>query len=145
MNSKTREEDEPMNAAGFLLLGSDVLLKEILWLIEKNGRPLSTLFFDSVLLCDLTRLVHCPHSALTVHRNSGVIVFFGCSHPQMKPMLEEAGALRTDGHNGFDMRLGPEVFMEEPEAAARIVNSPPRWIDVTRNPLETVPQVAFTQ
>jgi hypothetical protein len=107
-----------MNAARFLLLGCGVLRKEILRLIEKNGWPLDTLFLDSVLHCELAKLAYSLQSALVAHRDRDIIVFYGCCHPQMESMLEEAGALRTDGQNCLDMLLGHDVFLTETENGA---------------------------
>lgn len=118
MSSGNKGKDEPMNAARSLLLGCGVLRKEVLRLIEKNGWPLDTLFLDSVLHCELAKLAHSLRSALAAHRDRDVIVFYGCCHPLMEFMLEEAGAIRTNGQNCLDMLLGHEVFLAETENGA---------------------------
>jgi len=107
-----------MNLAKSLLLGCGVLRREVLQLIEKNGWPLDTLFLDSVLHCELAKLAHSLQSALAAHRDRDVIVFYGCCHPLMESMLEEAGTFRTDGQNCLDMLLGHEVFLTETESGA---------------------------
>lgn len=118
MSSGSRGRGKPMNVARSLLLGCGVLRKEILRLIEKNSWPLDTLFLDPVLHCELAKLAHSLRSALAAHRDRDVIVFYGCCHPRMESMLEEAGTLRTAGQNCLDMLLGHEAFMGETENGA---------------------------
>ena len=102
-----------MTADKLLLLGCGILKREILMLIEKNGWPLETSFLDSALHCELDKLAHSLKSGLAAHRRRNVIVFYGCCHPLMEEMLEEAKTFRTEGQNCVDMLLGHKVFMEE--------------------------------
>jgi hypothetical protein len=96
-----------------LLLGCGVLKKEILMLIKKNGWPLETSFLDSSLHCEFDKLAHFLNSAFAAHQHRNVIVFYGCCHPLMEEMLEEAKTFRTEGQNCVDMLLGHELFMAE--------------------------------
>ncbi|MBI5820749.1 MAG: DUF1638 domain-containing protein [Verrucomicrobia bacterium] len=102
-----------MTAANPMLLGCGVLKREILHLIEKNRWSHDTLFLDPALHCDFDKLGQTLRSALATRRDRDVVVFYGCCHPLMEEMLEEADALRTEGQNCIEMLLGHELFMAE--------------------------------
>ena len=102
-----------MNGERLLLLGCGVLRKEILFLIEKNGWPMDTLFLDSKLHCEYDALAHSLTSALAANRTRDVIVFYGCCHPLIDNMLERDNTLRTVGQNCIDMLLGRDKFNAE--------------------------------
>jgi hypothetical protein len=102
-----------MGTEKLLALGCGILKREILMLIEKNGWPLETFFLDSALHCEFDKLALALKSALTAHHHRNVIVFYGCCHPLMEEMLEEAKTFRTEGQNCVDMLLGHELFMAE--------------------------------
>jgi hypothetical protein len=93
-----------------LLVGCGILNKEIRFLIEKNDWPVETVFLDSALHTDFGKLGHCLKSALAAHRNRDTIVFYGCCHPRMEPMLAEARTFRIEGQNCIEALLGRDVF-----------------------------------
>lgn len=103
---------------GALLVACDILEKEILWLVEKNGWPLEVHFLDSALHCELCNLARELNLALAAHSEEKVIVFYGCCHPLMDQILEKAGAIRTVGQNCVSMLLGETLFTSELEKGA---------------------------
>lgn len=102
-----------MNPQNLLLVGCGILHKEVRFLIAKNGWPLDTALMASALHSDLERLERGLRGALAKHRRRRPIVFYGCCHPRMDEILEEAGTLRTEGQNCVEMVLGKELFTEE--------------------------------
>lgn len=96
-----------------LLVGCGILKNEIRHLIEANHWPLDTYFLDSALHIDFEALSQSLKSALAAHAGRNTIVFYGCCHPLMEKMLEDAGTIRTVGQNCVDMLLGNEMFTEE--------------------------------
>lgn len=102
-----------MDKAKLLLIGCGILEKEIRWLIEKNRWPVESIFLTSALHVDFEKLSHCLTSALDTYQDRNRIVFYGCCHPLMHTMLEEADVFRTPGQNCIDILLGHTVFTEE--------------------------------
>jgi hypothetical protein len=102
-----------MGDDGLLLIGCGILRKEIRFLINKNGWPLDVFFLDSALHIDFDDLSRSLTSALARYSGRNVIVFYGCCHPFMENILEEAKTIRTTGQNCVEMLLGHELFTEE--------------------------------
>ncbi|MBI5141454.1 MAG: DUF1638 domain-containing protein [Nitrospirae bacterium] len=102
-----------MTGNHMLLVGCGILKNEIRHLIEENHWPLDTYFLDSALHIDFEALSLSLKSALAAHEDRNIIVFYGCCHPLMEKMLEDAGTIRTVGQNCVDMLLGNEIFTEE--------------------------------
>lgn len=102
-----------MTGDRLLLLGCGILKKEVELLIARNNWPMDTLFLDSALHVDFTKLTTGLTNALAMHREEDVIVFYGTCHPLMERMLAEAGTFRTRGQNCCEMLLGPELFHQE--------------------------------
>jgi hypothetical protein len=96
-----------------LLVGCGILEKEISWLIEKNRWPVDTLFLPSTLHVDFEELSYSLTAALDKHQGRKSIVFYGCCHPLMEQILENAETFRTAGQNCLDMLLGHAAFTEE--------------------------------
>lgn len=82
-------------------------------MIEANGWPIDTIFFDSALHIDFGQLSKCLTSSLRKFRERDVIVFYGCCHPLMEMILGEEKTFRTPGQNCVDMLLGNAVFTDE--------------------------------
>ncbi|MBA4384629.1 MAG: hypothetical protein C0410_07825 [Anaerolinea sp.] len=102
-----------MNEKNLLLVGCGILRKEVKLLIAKNRWPVDTIFFDSALHIDFGKLSTCLTSDLKIFRDREVIVFYGCCHPLMDTILDDAKTFRTTGQNCVDMLLGNELFTEE--------------------------------
>ena len=102
-----------MNQQNLMLLGCGILKKEVRFLIEKNGWPLDLFMLASGLHSDFHKLERGLKGALAKHRERDCIVFYGCCHPLMDEMLEEAHTFRTQGQNCVDMVLGKELFTRE--------------------------------
>jgi hypothetical protein len=96
-----------------LLIGCGILRREIRFLINKNGWPLDVFFLDSALHIDFDDLSRSLTSALARHSGRDIVVFYGCCHPLMENILEEAKTIRTAGQNCVEMLLGHELFTEE--------------------------------
>lgn len=96
-----------------LLLGCGILEKEITYLIKKNGWQLKTHFLDSSLHVNFDKLSKTLTAALKKEQGRNIIVFYGCCHPLMDKILEDAGTFRTVGQNCVDILLGYELFFEE--------------------------------
>lgn len=102
-----------MTEKRLLLTGCGILKKEISYLAEKNEWPLDTAFIDSTLHIDLEMLEMKLKKALNKHRERDTIVLYGACHPLIDKMIEEAGALKTEGQNCVEMLLGQDVFTRE--------------------------------
>lgn len=102
-----------MDKEKLLLIGCGILKKEIRWLIEKNRWPVEPIFLVSALPVDFEKLSHGLTSALDKYQERNSIVFYGCCHPLMNTMLEDANTFRTPGQNCIDILLGHTVFSEE--------------------------------
>ena len=96
-----------------LLLGCGILWKEVEYLIRKNHWNIETEFLDSGLHVDFEALAEALQTALDRHSGRKVSVFYGCCHPHMEQILEDANSSRTKGQNCIEMLLGPDKFMEE--------------------------------
>lgn len=96
-----------------LLLGCGILKKEIQYLIEKNSWQIDNVFLDSALHVDFDKLSSKLKYQLNKYSDRNTIVFYGCCHPLMDNMLDDAKTIRTLGQNCIDILLGTEVFMEE--------------------------------
>jgi hypothetical protein len=96
-----------------LMLGCGVLRREVRLLVEKNGWTLDTAFLPSSLHIDYHRLSSSLSRALHAHRDRQTVVFYGCCHPQMDDLLDQAGTWRVEGQNCIDMLLGPQMFAQE--------------------------------
>ena len=107
-----------MNGERLLLVGCGILAREVRSLIEKNGWPLDTCFLDSTLHCKFHSLEQSLRAALARNKHRRVIVFYGCCHPLMEKMVEEAHTFRTEGQNCIEMLLGRETFARELERGA---------------------------
>ncbi len=107
-----------MTDSRLLLIGCGILSKEIRWLIDKNRWPVDVDFLESSLHIDFRKLGSCLTCALDEHRGRELFVFYGCCHPLMDSMLQEAHTFRTEGQNCVDMLLGHEVFSRELENGA---------------------------
>jgi hypothetical protein len=105
--------DEPI-----LLLGCGILSKEVEYLNARNGWGLETAFLDSALHNYFNRLAKGLSGSLSKRAGRDIIVFYGCCHPLMDRMLDEARTFRTEGQNCVEMLLGRERFMAELEAGA---------------------------
>lgn len=101
-----------------LLLGCGILRKEVHYLIEKNGWPVETLLMASALHSELDKLERGLTGALAKHAEDKTVVFYGCCHPHMDTILEQAHTLRTEGQNCVEMLLGKEHFTQELLAGA---------------------------
>ena len=106
MNSAVTNNERP------LLIGCGILKREIRYLIEKNGWSLDTLFLASTLHIDLDRLGSALAAAMAANQDRRIIVFYGCCHPKMDSLIEEAGGVRTCGENCVEMLLGHETYFE---------------------------------
>lgn len=107
-----------MDKEKFLLIGCGILEKEIRWVIEKNGWPVKPIFLTSALHVDFEQLSQCLLAALDKYQTRNIIVFYGCCHPLMDSILEEANTFRTIGQNCVDILLGRSVFTKELEQGA---------------------------
>jgi hypothetical protein len=96
-----------------VLAGCGILAKEIRLLAEKNGWRLDFDFLPPALHVDLGLLAGSLTDCLARNRGRDVVVFYGCCHPLMDQMLEEAGTFRTAGQNCVEMLLGPERYQQE--------------------------------
>lgn len=96
-----------------LLLGCGILQEEILFLIQKNGWPFETYFFDSTLHIDYDKLSSTVTSALNLHSDREKVLFYGACHPLMDNILDSAETFRTTGQNCVEMLLGKELFTNE--------------------------------
>ncbi len=96
-----------------LLLGCGILQQEVRFLIKKNHWPLDTDFLDSSLHVNFENLAQQLQSGFLRNKGRDIAVFYGCCHPRMEKMLEDAHSFRTDGQNCVEMLLGREKFMEE--------------------------------
>ncbi|MBF0550496.1 MAG: DUF1638 domain-containing protein [Deltaproteobacteria bacterium] len=102
-----------MNSDRTLLIGCGILEKEIRRLIEINRWAMDTFFLDSALHVNFAKLEKSLTAALKSHQGKKIIVFYGCCHPLMDRMLEEAHTFRTEGQNCVDMLLGHDRFSDE--------------------------------
>lgn len=101
-----------------ILLGCGILAREIDYIINKNGWNLDTDFLPSSLHMDLKALAQELTAGLKRHDGRSTVVFYGCCHPLMDRMLDEAGTVRTEGRNCIEMLLGSEVYERELAAGA---------------------------
>lgn len=104
-----------VKGAPLLLVGCGILRKEIAFLIEKNHWPLELALVDSALHVDFERLEKALRGSLRKAGAHGreAIVFYGCCHPRMDEILEQARTFRTPGQNCVEIVLGRERFMAE--------------------------------
>jgi hypothetical protein len=102
-----------MSEDNLLLVGCGILKKEVRFLIEKNGWPMDLFMMASGLHSDLNKLERGLKGALKKHADRQTLVFYGCCHPLMDEMLEEAHTFRTEGQNCVEMVLGKELFTKE--------------------------------
>ncbi len=96
-----------------LLAGCGILASEIRLLAEKNGWCLDYDFLPPALHVDLALLAGSLTDCLARNRGRDMLVFYGCCHPLMDQMLEDAGTFRTAGQNCVEMLLGPERYQHE--------------------------------
>lgn len=98
-----------------LLVGCGIFRKEVEALIRKNGWRVETRFEDSALHNHLNRLSARLEESLQAAAREGrrPVVFYGCCHPRMDPILRRYEATRTQGQNCIAMILGYERFMAE--------------------------------
>lgn len=101
-----------------LLMGCGILKNEVRFLIDKNGWPVDTSFFDSALHCEFDKLSHCLTTGLSKQAGRDVVVFYGACHPLMERMLDAAHTFRTEGQNCVEMLLGEERFTRELQQGA---------------------------
>jgi hypothetical protein len=95
------------------MVGCGILKKELAYLIEKNDWPMDLFMMASGLHSDYDKLERGLKGALKKHSDRQSIVFYGCCHPLMDQMLEEAHTFRTEGQNCVEMVLGKALFSEE--------------------------------
>jgi hypothetical protein len=96
-----------------MLLGCGILRKEVEFLIRKNAWPLDTDWLDSSLHVNFEKLAHELQTGILRNRGRDVVVFYGCCHPRMDDILENAHTFRTEGQNCVEVLLGREMFMQE--------------------------------
>ncbi len=96
-----------------LLLGCGILRKEVEFLIRVNGWPLDTEWLDSSLHVNFEKLAHELQTGILRNKGREIAVFYGCCHPRMEDILENAHLFRTEGQNCVEMLLGREMFMRE--------------------------------
>lgn len=95
------------------LVSCSILKKEVSFLVNRNGWPVSTVFLPSSLHTSFERLQLCLESALDRFPSDSVNVMFGTCHPLMDSILEKRGARRTPGQNCVSILLGEQLFTEE--------------------------------
>ncbi len=95
------------------LIGCGILAKEIEFLIKKNGWLLKTSFLDSSLHTNFNKLYKNLTTSLKREEGKNIVVFYGCCHPLMDKILEDANTFRTEGQNCVDILLGYELFFQE--------------------------------
>jgi hypothetical protein len=122
-----------MSADNLLLLGCGILAKETQWLIAKNSWPLSTMLLDSSLHINLEQLSQALTTALAENQGQDIIVFYGCCHPRMENILQDAGTFRTPGQNCVDILLGNDRFTTELSQGAYFLfeDWARRWQEIT--------------
>jgi hypothetical protein len=96
-----------------MLLGCGILRKEVDFLIRKNGWALDTDWLDSSLHINFEKLAHDLQTGILRNRGRDVVVFYGCCHPRMEDILENAHLFRTEEQNCVEILLGRETFMRE--------------------------------
>ena len=96
-----------------LLLGCGILRKEVEFLIRVNGWPLDTQWLDSSLHINFEKMAHELQTGILRNKGREIAVFYGCCHPRMDDILENAHLFRTEGQNCVEMLLGREMFMRE--------------------------------
>jgi hypothetical protein len=96
-----------------LLVGCGILKKELAYLVEKNAWPMDLFMLASGLHSDFHKLQRGLEGALKKNPDRQAIVFYGCCHPLMDQMLEQAHTFRTEGQNCVEMVLGKELFTQE--------------------------------
>lgn len=116
-----------------LILGCGIFRKEVAFLIQKNHWPVSTAFMDSSLHYSFDKLGRGLTGSLAKRTGQDVIVFYGCCHPLMDQMVEQAHASRVPGQNCIDILLGRERFDRELEAGAYFLleDWALRWDEIT--------------
>ncbi|GAK54956.1 hypothetical protein U27_01787 [Candidatus Vecturithrix granuli] len=122
-----------MNNQKLLLVGCGILKREIRWLIEKNQWPVEAIFLNSALHVDFDKLARGLTAVLRAYHGRNIIVFYGCCHPLMDQMLEDAATFRTSGQNCLDILLGPAVFTQELSQRAffLVEDWARRWNEIT--------------
>ena len=127
-----------------LLIGCGILKKEFRWLIEKNKWPVDTIFLVSSLHIDFEKLSKKLTAALAKYQGRSIIVFYGCCHPLMEKILEQAKTFRTTGQNCVDMLLGNKLFTEELSKGAYFLfeDWARRWETITLKTFGNNPEVA---
>jgi hypothetical protein len=102
-----------MSEEKLLMVGCGILKKELAYLVEKNAWPMDLFMLASGLHSDYAKLERGLKGALKKHSDKRNVVFYGCCHPLMDQILEEANTFRTEGQNCVEMVLGKELFTEE--------------------------------
>jgi hypothetical protein len=102
-----------MSEENLMLVGCGILKKELAYLIEKNAWPMDLFMMASGLHSDYAKLERGLKGVLKKHSQQRNIVFYGCCHPLMEQILEEASTFRTEGQNCVEMVLGKELFTEK--------------------------------
>ena len=101
-----------------LMIGCGILQKEIRFLIEKNGWPVTAVFLPSGLHTDFGKLQQTLVKSLEAHSGKHRVVFYGACHPLMDQILAAAATVRTPGQNCVDIYLGHAAFCRDLEAGA---------------------------
>ena len=94
------------------IISCGILADEVKFLISKNRWDIDPVFLSSSLHISFSKLEKALCGTLSMKNRSRTAVVYGTCHPDIDKIVNEKGALRTDGQNCVELLLGRQIFTE---------------------------------